>query len=394
MLSPVNGSPASRPGGAGAWSIGEDPDEPLRPDFGGACLSEVVPTLLRLDALRLADALPAWLPAPLVEASAVVLFVLDGLGAESLAVHRAVTPTMSSMVGVTITSVVPTTTATALTSLTTGRAPADHGVLGYRLRAGSELLNVLHWTTAAGDARASIRPAAFQRIEPFLGRHVPVVSRAAFAGSGFSQAHLAGTELVGWQTASSIAVLVAEVLARGEPFVYAYYDGIDRVAHTEGLGESYAAELAVADRLVADLANRLPPGCALAVTSDHGQVAVDAPSVVIDRDLMEAVSALSGEGRFRWLHVRPGATEEVAAAARELYGGIAWVRTVGEIDDAGWFGKPLPAAFARRVGDVALVARAAVSFADPACPGELRLVARHGSLTPAEALVPLLGVRR
>jgi hypothetical protein len=394
MLSPVNGSPVSCPGGAGAWSRGKDPDEPLRPDFGGACLTEVVPTLLRLDALRLADALPAWLPAPLAEARAVVLLVLDGLGAESLARHRALTPAMSSMVGVTITSVAPTTTATALTSLTTGRAPAEHGVLGYRLRAGDELLNVLRWTTAAGDARASIRPRAFQAIEPFLGRRVPVISRAVFAGSGFTEAHLAGTELVGWQTPASITVLVAEVLARGEPFVYAYYDGIDRVAHTEGLGESYEAELAFADRLVADLTDRLPPGCALAVTSDHGQVVVDAPSIVIDRDLMDAVTALSGEGRFRWLHVRPGATEQVAAAARELYGGIAWVRTVGEIDAAGWFGKPLPDAFARRVGDVALVARAAVSFADPACPGEFRLVARHGSLTSAEALVPLLAVRR
>ena len=40
---------------------------------------------------------------------------------------------------------------------------------------------------------------------------------------------------------------------RGEPFVYAYYDGIDKVAHEYGLGEHYDAELAAADRLVADM---------------------------------------------------------------------------------------------------------------------------------------------
>ncbi len=81
------------------------------------------------------------------------------------------------------------------------------------------------------------------------------------------------------------------------------------------------------------------------------------------------MTGLSGEGRFRWLHVRAGATERVAAVARELYGGIAWVRTVEEIDGDGWFGGPLSDAFRRRLGDVALVARPPVSFADPADPG-------------------------
>jgi hypothetical protein len=392
MLWPVNGSSAYPAGGAATWDVHGDPDEPLRPDYGGACLTEVVPTLLRLDALREADALPAWLPAPLARAAKVVLLVLDGLGARSLAEHRSATPVMSSLASTTMTSVAPTTTAAALTSLTTGRAPADHGVLGYRLRVGGEVLSVLRWTTGAGDARAEIRPRAFQQVEPFLGRRVPVVSHAAFAGSGFSQAHLGAPDLYGWRVSSSIAVFVQRALAGGAPFVYAYYDGIDKVAHTEGLGECYEAELAAVDRLVEDLANRLPAGCGLAVTSDHGQVETDSPPLDLDPGLMEDVTGLSGEGRFRWLHVRDGAAERVAATARELYGGVAWVRTLAEIDDAGWFGRPLSDAFRRRVGDVALVARGAVSFADPADPGEVRLRSRHGSLTPAEELVPLLGV--
>ncbi|MGD0742659.1 MAG: alkaline phosphatase family protein [Acidimicrobiales bacterium] len=389
----MNGSPASLAGGAAAWDVDRDPDEPLRPDYGGACLTEVVPTLLRLDALRSGGALPAWLPAPLAEARSVVLLVLDGLGAASLAEHRAVAPTMTRMDSATLTSVAPTTTATALTSLTTGRAPAEHGVLGYRVRAGNEVLNVLRWTTGGGDARAAIRPQAFQQIEPFLGCPVPVVSKAAFAGSGFSLAHLAGTELRGWRVSSSIGVLVAEALAAGAPFVYAYYDGIDKVAHAEGLGACYEAEIAATDRLVGELVERLPAGCALAVTSDHGQVETTSPSLAIDPGLLEDVTGLSGEGRFRWLHVRDGATERVAAGARDLYGGIAWVRTADEIDRDGWFGGPLRDAFRRRLGDVALVARTAVSFADPASPGEGRLLSRHGSLTPAEVLVPLLAVR-
>ena len=44
---------------------------------------------------------------------------------------------------------------------------------------------------------------------------------------------------------------------------------------------------------------------------------------------------------------------------------------------------------ADRLGDVALVPFEPTAFLDPADTGELRLVARHGSLTPAEMLVPL-----
>jgi hypothetical protein len=45
---------------------------------------------------------------------------------------------------------------------------------------------------------------------------------------------------------------------------------------------------------------------------------------------------------------------------------------------------------AARYGDVALVPFEPVSFHDPADSGPYSLVCRHGSLTSAEMLVPLL----
>jgi len=42
------------------------------------------------------------------------------------------------------------------------------------------------------------------------------------------------------------------------------------------------------------------------------------------------------------------------------------------------------------VGDVALVAREPMSFDDPADSGPFRLVSRHGSLTAAEMMIPLM----
>ena len=53
----------------------------------------------------------------------------------------------------------------------------------------------------------------------------------------------------------------------------------------------------------------------------------------------------------------------------------------------------MTSAAAGRLGDVALVAREAVAFDDPADTGPFALVSRHGSLTAAEMLVPLLAGR-
>ena len=139
--------------------------EPVLPDYGHACLDGVVPAILerRLETR-------AWLPAPILDARQVVLLTLDGLGWEQLQERAALAPTLSAMAGTAITTVVPSTTATALTSLTTGEPPARHGVVGYRVRVpGNDVLNVLRWRVPSGDARVSVPPGVFQGIEPFDG---------------------------------------------------------------------------------------------------------------------------------------------------------------------------------------------------------------------------------
>lgn len=364
----------------------------LVPDYGGRCLTELVPVLMRLEELRARDAVPDWVPPGIAEARQVVLLILDGLGSEQLRSRAAIAPTMTAMCHATLTSVAPTTTASALTSIVTGRAPAEHGVVGYRVRVGGEVLNVLRWTTRSGDARSEVRPRAFQQLAPFLGQRIPVISRAEFARTGFTEAHLFGVELIGYRLSSSLPVLIEDALRRRAPFVYAYYDGIDAIAHTTGLGAFYEAELHATDRLIDDIVVRLPQGSALVVSSDHGQVEVTTAPLKIDDEMMADIEGISGEGRFRWLHARSGATDRLVAKAEDRFGGSCWVRTLDELVDAGIFGGKLPDAFKRRLGDVALMARAAVSIFDPADPGDVHLIGRHGSLTSDELLVPLLGV--
>ena len=363
--------------------------EPVLPDYGGACLTSVVPALLD----RGCGPEPGWLPGPVAGARQVVLLVLDGLGWEQLEARPHLAPTLHAMVGGRITSVAPTTTAAALTSLTTGLSPAAHGVVGYRVQVGrGEVMNVLRWTTNRGDAREAVPPEKFQPHVAFSNSGAPVVTRSEFATSGFTAAHLAGVRLHGWRVASALVVEVRRLLRQAEPFVYAYYDGIDKVAHERGFGEHYDAELVAVDRLVADVAEELPPGAVLVVTSDHGQVHVGEAVLELDAEIEAGVELLSGEGRFRWLHARPGAGRRLVDQARERFGEVAWVRSREELIDEGWLGgRPAPEV-ERRLGDVALIAFEPVAFLDPGDPGESRMICRHGSLTAAECWVPLLAL--
>jgi hypothetical protein len=294
------------------------------------------------------------------------------------------------MEGGPIHTVAPTTTATALTSITTGLTPAEHGLVGYRIVVGGDVLNVLRWSVGDQAVRRSHPPREVQPYEPFLGRTVPVVSVAELEGSAFSEAHLRGCNPVGWRAVSSIAVQASAEIEAGERFVYCYYGGIDKIAHERGFGSYYDAELRAADRLVGDLLELLPGGTALIVTADHGQVHVGHRLVTPSADVLTAVTFQSGEGRFRWLHAAKGASEDVAAAARDEFGHLAWVVTKEQTLDEQWFGSAMAPEVRARLGDVALVAFEPVSFDDPADSGPFELVCRHGSLTSAEVNVPLV----
>jgi hypothetical protein len=77
--------------------------------------------------------------------------------------------------------------------------------------------------------------------------------------------------------------------------------------------------------------------------------------------------------------------------ALEAHGDEAWVMTRQQMIDDGWFGPVVSPPIAARLGDVALIAKTPISFIDPADSGPFPLMCRHGSLTSAEMLVPLLG---
>ena len=72
----------------------------------------------------------------------------------------------------------------------------------------------------------------------------------------------------------------------------------------------------------------------------------------------------------------------------------AWVVPATRRSPTAGSGPEVTDAALARLGDVALVARRDVAFHDPQDTGPYHLVGRHGALTSAEMLVPLLAATR
>ena len=101
--------------------------DPVMPNYGEVCVTELIPTFLE------GKKEPNWIPEEVLASRQVVLFILDGLGWHQFMERISGLPTLSQFTGGPITTVAPSTTAAALTSITTGVPPGEHGLVGYRI---------------------------------------------------------------------------------------------------------------------------------------------------------------------------------------------------------------------------------------------------------------------
>ena len=367
---------------------------PVLPGYGESTLADLS------DSLLASLGVPgAGNPLGLAAAGRACLLLVDGLGWELLRSHRSVAPFLAGLMetGSWLTAGFPSTTVTSLGSLGTARPPGQHGLLGYQVRVPEtgQMLNGLRWDKAVDPVAWQPGPTVFERCAA-AGVSAFRVAAGAFRASGLSVAAMRGADYRAADTLGALVARSASALGEGRRALAMVYTGdLDATGHTWGSASpAWRFQLAHVDRLAEQLAAALPAGTALYVTADHGMVDVPA-SERFDADevpaLRDGVALLAGEGRARHVYAEPGAAADVLARWQATLGDSAWVVSRDEAVGEGWFGSVAARAEAR-IGDVvaAMRGRSAV-VATQAEPRESALVGMHGSLTPAEQRVPLLG---
>ena len=320
-----------------------------------------------------------------------VLVLVDGLGWANLYDESSRAPVLASLEAQQLTAPVPSTTATSLTSLTTGVDPVCHGVVGFSFRTRpGVVLNTMAWDDPLSPPETvQAEPTWFEKGGVRCAAVVPDI----FVGSGLSRAYLRGATLVGVSKEKDFAARVRQVVevATEYPLTFVYERSLDHVAHLRGWqSSSWRRTLADVDGFIGALLGSLPPGTGVLVTGDHGMVDVPKTHRVFIEDtpvLDTGVGLIGGEARLRQLYTNE--PEAVAARWSEWLGSRGQVRL--RADALEWFGETVPSqAVLERIGDVVVALNQDWAVLTWLRPGEAGLIGMHGSLSHTERVVPLL----
>jgi hypothetical protein len=342
-------------------------------------------------------------PAELSAARNVVLLIVDGLGDNYLRL-RGAGGALSSARRCAITSVFPSTTASAITTSYTGCTPREHGLTGWFCYFGEAgcVGAPLPFTSRGDQLPLTRRGVTPQGI--FTGRSLFesmtvqsfVVTTRDIVDSSYNDRYCIGAERTAYEQAHELAGAIERIVKSGvqRKFIYAYWPEYDRTAHPYGSQSREAfSQLGKIDEAFGSLLSRLSGTDSIVLaTADHGFIDV-APeeSLELPPQLARLLRfPLCGERRVAYCHVH--SEKEFVEKACDWLGERADVRPSRELAEEGWFGGGIPhPRFAERIGDVTLLMRDHYTVKDwVAGEGRHLHIGNHGGTSEDEMMIPLI----
>jgi hypothetical protein len=356
--------------------------------------------------------------------STVVLLLIDGLGwnllKRSVKSSDNLAELTESFPPAPITTVFPSTTSTVITTLSTGRTPAEHGVVGYTMyvkQLGS-IINMLDFKSVNSPKDDNIFDKGFPP-EDFLG--VPtfyqnlskegvqsfVLTKNYLLGSGLSRMTHIGAHQNGYVDVGDMFVLLRKLLENNlglRKYVFVYWPSVDTASHIFGpWSEESAAEIrSLFFSMKAEFASKLTQDVCkdtlLMLTADHGQSQIPDEGVYdvsVDREFMDMlVMPPTGDSRTVFLHVKEGLKEKVEGHLRKRFGEAFKCMDVESAIEGGLFGPGEKKKGLRdSLGDTIILTDAGRAIFYPFKIGSsYNQRGAHSGLTEDELLVPYFGI--
>jgi hypothetical protein len=408
------------------------PPGAVRPDYNGYCLPNVPTTIMSI--LGVKHERPVLPKDALgdVETSGVdnvILLLCDGLGHNewSRQSGRGFFGRISERGNVRpITTIFPSTTAAAITAVTTGLTPQEHGLPEWYVYFDEvgDVVVTLPFTRLGDRGRDTLADELGPRVL-YNGRTVfqqlgdagvgtTSMSSRMLAHSVFSGVTTAGSTVLPYSTASDLTVSLRRLVerSRGKNYFYAYWSLVDTIEHIYGpyTDESWVEASLISHAFQEGFLSKLSKEAAkrtlILVTADHGQLQVDLSKIVYMNRWGKLTRAFArspagevvppwGSARDAYIRVRKGLVEDTMQYLQKKLEGVATVMTTEEGIAMGLFGINKPSKrFRRRIGDIMILPHDANTvWYDYKRGDPLRVKGHHGGLTKDEMTIPLAAAR-
>lgn len=354
----------------------------------------------------------------------VLLILVDGLSYQRFQKWQQESPVWKPMIEngllAPLTSVVPSTTSSSLTTLWTGQSPASHGIIGYEmwLKEYALVANmILHSPMTFRDGipgslkNAGFSPQEFLNI-PTLGTHLQdhgcktySFSHYSIANSGLSQMLMKDVEIAPFQTPAALWVSVRHLIEKDHAdklFIWTYWGQLDGISHYHGPDDERAQaefshfSIAFERYFLSLLSTQARKDTLVILTADHGQTytPLDTNNTFEHHPELNQYLRLKPtcENRFAFLYLRPGFEGKVREYFSQVFPKSFTLISQDEALEMGLFGPgPHHPDLINRVGDLIAIANndAYLWWSDQ----KDFLLGRHGGLSPDDMLVPFLAGR-
>ena len=376
----------------------------LKPDYSRSLVNLMASISAGLGGQQTDYPTLAEVPPAELEGRNVLLMVIDGMGYDFL--QRFPDSFLYRHLSARLTSVFPSTTASAMTSYFTAAGPQQHAITGWHtyLKEIGCVVTILPFVPRYGGnslIQAGYTPAQFFGHAPLSHRlDLPshVVYPEYIVDSAYSQASSGTAQRHGYSNMADMFRITTELLQQPGPrYVFSYCSTLDNLAHRHGVASAqvlaHFRELdALCEQYLAPLAGSHP----MFISADHGLIDTDpAHTIYLDEHPPLAHSLtlpLCGEARAVFCYVHPHRSKAFEEYVRDALGHACTMHSSDELIAKGYFGLGTPhPTLAERVGDYTLLMKDNYVLRDR-LPQEkpYELIGVHGGLSPEELFTPLI----
>jgi hypothetical protein len=336
----------------------------------------------------------------------IVLLVIDGLGYNYLT-NNAPHSTLHRFLHGKLTSVFPSTTATAITTFMTGLAPQQHGLAGW-FTYFHEIESIL--TVLPARPRYSRLSHELEIDLPSLYRHTPVfdlldvdshiVSPRYIAYSDYTLAHCGKASITPYDNLSECFFATRDIIksSNKKKYIYTYWPQFDGMAHEKGVGSNAVAKhFQEIDNAFSQFIDDIKDTNSLVIaTADHG-IIDSGPNYCIEvenhPELQDMLAMpLSGERRMAYCYVKADRHNDFNNYLQNNLAAQITTYPSKELLEQHFYGlgEAHPKLY-QRIGDYALIMNSNYTIMDT-LPGEEHFyhIGTHGGLSEDEMLVPLI----